>query len=199
MEQTYFTDEDLIETLREGLWYQYLKYPVIQNYLEFDDLVNECVLGWYETMKSTGEVRIEHYRKTLTWKHIKNMVKLSTYQVVPNYLKSNAVKFQPLSLNATMSGDEDEDAKEFIDLVPSLDEDILESAVNEDIINILSKEEKSIVMDLLSGFTKTALRDKYTKFDYIMEDIREKVAKYFIAAKPDLLPSSIQSYADKLI
>lgn len=199
MEQTYFTDEDLIETLREGLWYQYLKYPVIQNYLEFDDLVNECVLGWYEIMKSTGEVRIEHYRKTLTWKHIKNMVKLSTYQVVPNYLKSNAVKFQPLSLNATMSGDEDEDAKEFIDLVPSLDEDILESAVNEDIINILSKEEKSIVMDLLSGFTKTALRDKYTKFDYIMEDIREKVAKYFIAAKPDLLPSSIQSYADKLI
>lgn len=197
MEQTYFTDEDLIETLREGLWYQYLKYPVIQNYLEFDDLVNECALGWYETMKSTGEVRIEHYRKTLTWKHIRNMVKLSTYQVVPNYLKSNAVKFQPLSLNATMNDEEGE--KEFIELVPSLDEDILESAINEDIISILSSEEKNIVMDLLSGFTKTALRDKYTKFDYIMEDIREKVAKYFISSKPDMLPWSIQSYADKLI
>lgn len=197
MEQTYFTDEDLIETLREGLWYQYLKYPVIQNYLEFDDLVNECALGWYETMKSTGEVRIEHYRKTLTWKHIRNMVKLSTYQVVPNYLKSNAVKFQPLSLNATMNDEEGE--KEFIELVPSLDEDILESAINEDIINSLTSEEKSIVMDLLSGFTKTALRDKYTKFDYIMEDIREKVAKYFISSKPDMLPWSIQSYADKLI
>lgn len=197
MEQTYFTDEDLIETLREGLWYQYLKYPVIQNYLEFDDLVNECALGWYETMKSTGEVRIEHYRKTLTWKHIRNMVKLSTYQVVPNYLKSNAVKFQPLSLNATMNDEEGE--KEFIELVPSLDEDILESAINEDILNSLTSEEKSIVMDLLSGFTKTALRDKYTKFDYIMEDIREKVAKYFISSKPDMLPWSIQSYADKLI
>lgn len=193
--QREFTDADLIETLKEGLWYQYLKYPVIQGYLEFDDLLQDCLLDWYNVMKSTGEVRIEHYRKTIDWKHMKNMVKLYTYQVVPNYLRTNAVKYHPLSLNKEIKED-DERETEFIDLIQSNDEDILLTAESNDILSILNESERKVVNGLLEGYTKVALRERYERFDYILEDAKKKIVNYYkdIHGK---IPNSILNYMDK--
>lgn len=192
-----FTDQDLLQVLEEGLWYQYCKYPAIQSYMEFEDLVHDCVLDWYEIMKSTGEVRIEHYRKTMDYKHLRNTVKLYTYQVVPNYLRTNALKYRPLSLNKAIGNDEDDNAKEYIDLIPSLDEDVLLGTINNDIITILTDEEQDILIKLMEGYTKTSLREKYKRFDYIIDDAKQKIASYYYKSKENI-PDSINKYLDRI-
>lgn len=220
MEEKKFTDEDLLNTLREFLWPQYKKYTAIQGLVEFEDIVQDCALGFYENMKFkreyiidevTGEktkkyintpfeekiTRIDYYRNAIdpetgkpmySWKHIRNIVRMCTYQCIPNWLKSNMYKYNPLSLNNTLN---DEDKTEWIDLVPSLDEDLLLQAELEDIRSTLSPDQKAVVDDVLAGYTKTSLREKYKRFDYIIEEVRDKI-EYYYRRSVDVLPSEIE-------
>lgn len=176
MEKEIFTEQDLLDTLRQNLWGQYLKYPAIQGLVEFEDLVQECALGFYEVMKSTGIQRLKYYNDIYDWKHVRNIVKLCTYQCVPNYLRSNLYKYQPLSLNETLN---DEDQTEWIDLVQSKDEDILMQTQLNEITSSLTDEQQDVVNDIMAGYTKTSLREKYKHFDNIVESVRRHISDYY--------------------
>lgn len=178
MEKQIFTEQDLLDTLTTYLWPQYCKYTAIHGLLEFEDLVQECALGFYEPMKSTGIQRLKYYNDKFDWKHVRNIVRLCTYQCVPNYLKSNLYKYRPVSLNAPLSQD-DEGGTELIDLVPALDEGLLEQTEVSDIMSTLNQEQLDVVNDLLAGYTKTFLRDKYKRFDAIVEEVRGIVKSYY--------------------
>lgn len=181
-----FTEQDLMETLRTYLWPQYMKYSAIHGYVEFDDILQDCAIGWYEIMKSTGKPRLEHYNEVCeSWKHVRNIVRLCTYQVIPNWMKSKHYQNRPLSLNQLMNESEG-DGCEWIDMLASMDDEILVQLECKDILDCLDSNQVKIVLDLLAGNTKTFMRDKYKRFDSTLLEIQEKIKKYYESSGENL-------------
>lgn len=194
-----FTEQDLLDTLTEGLWTEYLKYPKIRGYVEFDDLVSECVLGFYEIMKSTGVQRFEYYKSIYDWKHMRNLVRCCAKQCIPSYLKENAFKFQPVSLNTPISRDGDEESADWLDFVTYNDDrdDILCKVSLDDIILRLNREQRLVVRDILAGFGKTVLRDKYPQYDEIVESIKHFISTYYHKAG-ESIPEEVSIFERKV-
>ena len=172
-EKKQFTEQDLVDTLRTYLWPQYLQYPKIQQYMEFEDLVQDGVLSFYGRMKN-GKRAIDHYNEICeSWKHVRNIVRLMACQAIPNWLRLNSVKYHPLSLNAPLS--EEDGEAEWIDMLESGEEGIAEQIVTADCLSNLDSVKLDIVKDLLGGQTKTYMREKYKKFDQALQEMKEGV------------------------
>lgn len=176
-----FTDQDLVDTLHKYLWPQYQKYSAIHGYMQYEDVFQECILGFYEIMKSTGMPRLQYYAEKFEWLHVRNIVRLSTYQHIPNLLKSKHYKNKPLSLNAPLFNDRTFDGSdsEFMDIIPSLDEELLIQMECSDILDCLDEIQLEAVTDMLSGQTKTYMRNKYPKYDRMLKTIQSKVRSYY--------------------
>lgn len=189
-----FTIDDLMDTFSTYLQYQWIKYPDLGDFIEYDDLYQECLLSFLDIMKSTGEVRLDHYNKyyfyddQYHWTEVQGLVKRCAYQAAHNYFRYNSVKHRPISLNRPAHSDNDK--VEYQDLVVSHYEDAASQALISDIYDHLTENEQNVLTDVLSGYTKLSLREKYRRFDYILEDIKDKI-EYYYRQSGTRIPSSI--------
>lgn len=189
-----FTVDDMLDTLKTCLHYQWIKYPDLGEFIEYEDLFQECVLSFLEVMKSTGEVRLDHYNKKYYydgqyhWKSVRGVVRMCAYQVAQSYFRYNSFKYRPSSLNVPAYCDNEK--VEYQDLVISPYEEASVRAVIDDMKDHLTQDEQNVLLDLMSGYTKLSLREKYRRFDYILEDLRDKL-EYYYRQSGTLIPSSI--------
>lgn len=178
-----FTELELEDLIRTTLAPQYFRSPRIQSLFEFDDVVQDCIMWYYQPMKN-GEQRLEHYkRECKSLAHLVNTIKLSLCQYIPGLLRLNYIKYAPTSLNVPLKDDSE---TEFIDLVESNDDPLETTFQLSQMIEELNDKQREVLNDIIAGETKTNMRLKYKDFDCILERIRDNIYLYYISSGDNL-------------
>ena len=117
-----------------------------------------------------------------------NAVKLGCKQYIPASLRLNEIKHAPEVILNKSVDDEISNSAEVLDFIasdsdnvfmgkyPSVDMQVRLS----NMISLLNHEQRIILNDITSGYTKTELRAKYKNFDTVLTDIKDSIYLYYL-------------------
>lgn len=178
-----FTELELSDVIYNVITPQYYGNSTVQKLYQLDDIIQDCFLWYYKPMKS-GEQRLEFLKRTCKSKaHLINTVKQGLYQYIPCYSRYSEFKNVPTSLNIQISDDSDD---EFLELIESHEDPVELQVIMSQMLEQLSEKQRRVLQDILNGQTKTSMRQKYSDFDYILEDIRDDIYLYYINSEEDV-------------
>ena len=183
-----FTDAMLINVIREALAKYYYRSPQMKALFELDDLVQDCTMWFYQNTRD-GMQRLEKYKIShKTVKHLVNAIKSGCKQYIPAALRLNEIKNAPDVILNKPVDDEVSNSSEVLDFISSDSDSVFMGKYTSvdmqvrlsNMIGLLNHEQRIILNDITSGYTKTELRAKYKNFDTVLTDIKDSIYLYYL-------------------
>lgn len=147
------TLDDIIRIVKEGVNGRYRSFKLLRELTTKEDLEQDVLLYYLSPMKSTGDIRLNHYIKQYPDRqHIINIIKQTSYQIPIIFLNSSPVVNRPiLSIDQKLK---DTDAT-LEDIMPDRKAEtaIYDNASRIDLGNVLAEK--------LKEFNFQYLKDKY--------------------------------------
>ena len=113
------TLEDIYALIRKCVAHRYKHFSRLQSYTSVDDMTQDVFLYYLSPMKSTNEIRLNHYIKEYKDKqHIINLIKQTSYQLPLYTLRRKDAKEIPISLQSVIY-----EANFFVDTLEDVIED----------------------------------------------------------------------------
>lgn len=156
------TLDDIYKIIKEGVTRRYSTFGQLRGLTTPDDMVQEVLLYYLSTMKSTGDIRLNHYiKKYQDRQHIVNLIKQTSYQLPLYTLRSKEAVNQPLSLQMPYSSE----STGYITM--TLEDTIMdEEAENAIYDNVTNKELTELLRDELNRLNICRLRQTYKVNSY---------------------------------
>lgn len=156
------TPDEIYKIIKEGVTRRYSTFGQLRGLTTPDDMVQEVLLYYLSTMKSTGDIRLNHYiKKYQDRQHIVNLIKQTSYQLPLYTLRSKEAVNQPLSLQMPYSSE----STGYITM--TLEDTIMdEEAENAIYDNVTNKELTELLRDELNRLNICRLRQTYKVNSY---------------------------------
>lgn len=156
------TLEEIYKIIKEGVTRRYSTFGQLRGLTTPDDMAQEVLLYYLSTMKSTGDIRLNHYiKKYQDRQHIVNLIKQTSYQLPLYTLRSKEAVNQPLSLQIPYSSE----STGYITM--TLEDTIMDEAAENVIYdNVTSKELTELLRDELNRLNICRLRQTYKVNSY---------------------------------
>lgn len=156
------TLDEIYKIIKEGVTRRYSTFGQLRGLTTPDDMVQEVLLYYLSTMKSTGDIRLNHYiKKYQDRQHIVNLIKQTSYQLPLYTLRSKEAVNQPLSLQMPYSSE----STGYITM--TLEDTIMdEEAENAIYDNVTNKELTELLRDELNRLNICRLRQTYKVNSY---------------------------------
>jgi hypothetical protein len=156
------TLDEIYKIIKEGVTHRYSTFGQLRGLTTPDDMVQEVLLYYLSTMKSTGDIRLNHYiKKYQDRQHIVNLIKQTSYQLPLYTLRSKEAVNQPLSLQMPYSSE----STGYVTM--TLEDTIMdEEAENAIYDNVTNKELTELLRDELNRLNICRLRQTYKVNSY---------------------------------
>ena len=139
------TLDEIYKIIKEGVTRRYSSFGQLRSLTTPDDMAQEVLLYYLSTMKSTGDIRLNHYiKKYQDRQHIINLIKQTSYQLPLYTLRSKEAVNQPLSLQMYYKSPEfsNSDGLTLEEIIPSenAESDIYNNVTNKELLELLREE-----------------------------------------------------------
>lgn len=181
-----FTDQVLFDTVHYTLRTEYYKFEWAQDHYELEDLVQDCIM-WFYMPTRTGALRLKQYKdRCKTLDHFINTVIHGCKQYMPAFNRYREVGNLKVtsSLNKLVSPDGE---TEVIDLLPNEEESVIDQVKISCILQQLTEEQRELIKDLTSGYTKASLWEKYSDLYKRINNLRDDVYEIYVNSGLGLL------------
>lgn len=145
------TMNEIYTTIKNSIAWRYKTVSQLWGYTTVDDMAQEVLLYYLSVMRSTGEIRLNHYiKKYNDRQHIINMLKQTSYQLPIYTLRSTGMKHKPLSLQVEIKLENDYTTtlEECIE-DPKAHTEITKDLLREDFLKVLIEELNTINFNIL--------------------------------------------------
>ena len=147
------TLDDVYNIIKEGVKSRYKSFKDLRSLTTPDDMTQEVLLYYLSTMKSTGDIRLNHYiKKYQDRQHIINLIKQTSYQLPIYLLRSKEAINKSVSLSLPLRQFEGNTLEDMIA------DNQAEQAIYS---NITDKELTDLLRDELNTLNIYALKQKY--------------------------------------